>query len=159
MYFWRIRKLRHELVIKPLSEKDSVNYLMAFTIFYFVLIFLHALHPRDYVSPYYLLFLLSFFTIKIGGIYYCYRTNGGNKGEFFLQRYLALAFVEMMRFILIGLILLICSVLAMAILAEEKHLYEHHFWFAVIYLLILIVCYYWRLSEHFRYVSTNRKLK
>lgn len=158
MYFWRIRKLRRELIEAPLSEGASVSYLIAFTIFYFTLILLHSLLPADPPPAWYLLYLTLFFAIKIIGICSCYYFNEGSRGDDFLKRYVALAWVELIRFVGFGLVVLVVGIFTIELFIGQQLFTTPHFLWVAIFMLVWLIVYYWRLCAHFQFVvsSTSR---
>jgi len=156
MYLWRIRRLRRELIAAPLSEGASVSYLIAFTLFYFVLIMLHSLVPSDPPPAWYPLYLTLLFAIKIIGICICYRVNGGSKGENFLKRYIALAWVELIRFIGFGCVVLVLGIFTIELFVGQQLFMTPHFLWIATFILLWLIAYYWRLTAHFRFVKGSQ---
>lgn len=92
MYFLNIAKLKNQIVLNQLSEKDKLYYYLGTFIEYFLIyefIQLEYVHRNRYewfsISIYFLCILFS--------IILCYQVNGNSKEEDFLGKYISISFV------------------------------------------------------------------
>lgn len=99
MYFYSIKNLKSKLAEGPLSENESVTYLIGFSVITALTKILPAPTPSTwhYINSIISL-LLAFF-----GTYWIYLQNGGPKGENFIQRYVILGWVSAIRYITFAL--------------------------------------------------------
>ncbi len=151
MYFWRIEKLKQDLVAGAVSERSSLLYLLWFggitTALY--LIPLGQLNIWDHVDS--AVIVLAF----IVGTVYLYRCNLGPSGQDFLLRYISLGWVYSVRFtFLVGIPVIAAGLVAEALLYGEVPQDSTPFESAV--LALLEVAYFIRLGHHFSAVSSTR---
>ena len=94
MYVWNLRAMRDQLRSGPLTQREQFNYAVAGALFGWA----NAQSP--FYGPAGWNFLVGAGLLVITGfaIYYAYLCNGGSNGERFLERYVALAWVLMIRF-------------------------------------------------------------
>lgn len=103
MRFWRIERLKDEMQATPLSERESLPYLVAFVVAFTIA---GNLPLSDYNLWDFLGGLWSAAIAFVGTIY-VYRRNGGIDGQYLLQRYLAIGWVVSIRCIVVIVVLMI----------------------------------------------------
>ncbi|MBN8248945.1 MAG: hypothetical protein J0L84_16070 [Verrucomicrobia bacterium] len=112
MYFWRVEGLKTDLATRPMSDREALPYLIAFV----------ALSgaaaggpPQETYSIWDWLQVGWSVALALFGTVYIYRRNGGERGQQFLQRYLALGWVVSIRWVvfLIPIIMLYAMVVWM----------------------------------------------
>ncbi|MFC1608671.1 hypothetical protein ACFL2R_03465 [Patescibacteria group bacterium] len=93
MYFWKIDKLTADLAKTSLSEKESLKYLVAPIVFGLIM----SLVPSGAENGWDVFSNIVFGAIIILGTIKMYKVNGGNNGKDFLQRYVAISWVVLVR--------------------------------------------------------------
>lgn len=151
MYFWKIEKLKEELVEKGLSQSALFKYI-------FVYIFLSALvyeasynfvgeesNNFDYLQSIINMVLIGF------GTYFCYVANGGANGTDFAERYFSIGFVVAIRF----LVLLIPIAIAMSAIfwSDEDTVDMSTKWNDVVVIVVWTALLYWRTIYHINQVA------
>jgi hypothetical protein len=155
MYFWRIRRLRQTLRDKTLSQSLALSYTLAVTFFYTLLCLSFSIAAVFVGQPLISIYILIFFATKFFGIPWCFYCNGGINGVDFMQRYFSLAWVQILRFFVFGILLLIISLFILEAFIGKHILQSPHFIFIGIFLLLWQLVFYWRLGEHFLVVSSE----
>ena len=148
MYFWKINKLKKDLVKQPLSESESFKYLIATTISYsFGMIPYLENNILDVYSA------LMTGIITVFGLYYVYKCNRGSSGSNFLQKYLSIGWVMGIRWIvLVMLPIMIVYFTAVIIypgISESTTLLD------VVFFNLLYITYFLLLGKHIK--STVKK--
>jgi len=97
MYFWRIEKLKTQMVARPLTDREALPYLVGHVaISAVVCCFPLAIsNVWDGLGGVWTVFL------AVVGTIYIYRQNDGADGQHFLQRYLAIGWVVALRWLVI----------------------------------------------------------
>ena len=145
MYFWDIANLKKHLSSTPLSQHDSLKYLL-------VLSFLGMIPlPRPpYFSEGNLLYFTLGAVVLICGTTYAYVKNGGAQGQDFLSRYVSLSWVMVVRtfpyIIIFGLLL------GFGILSKLQESGQKAVSLTVIYAFSIF--YYWRIGHHIAEVAS-----
>jgi len=96
MYFWRIQELKSKLKAAPLTEREVLPYFIVYLLIVDLVSYTpstESLNYWDYANIAVSVFLTIFGTI------YLYRLNKGDDGAFFIQRYLAVGWVTVIRVI------------------------------------------------------------
>lgn len=143
MRFWRVEQLKADMRAQPLSERESLPYLVVYAAFFTIASgfpnpgfnFLDAI--GDSLSV----------VIAIVGTIVIYRQNGGIDGRFFLQRYFAIGFVVAMRClvaIVIGMSVMLAILDSVGTIPDETSLYD------LVFLVIAETFLYWRIAHHVR---------
>ena len=147
MYFWKIKDLKRRLVYQPLSDRESLPYLLVQAVL--CLLFISASGLGEGKKPE----LLDFVSVGVSclvvflGTLHLYWMNGGGEGQHLLQRLLAIGWVVSIRcsgLFLFGFI--IYGVLRI-------HSPEVTLWQDVVLSIAISVFYYWRTGVHIRDVS------
>lgn len=148
MYFWQLKRLKHNMAARPLSEREVLPYLLVYittstAIFYI---------PEPFTNVWDALSAIFSTMLGLVGSFYIYMQNGGANGEYFLQRYLAIGWVVTFRWLLIfsvtTVILLILLELASLIPFSEETT-----WYDFLYLTICEAIVYQRIGHHVRDVA------
>lgn len=141
MYFWRIDLLKANLRRKPLSDRESLPYLVASI----TLMTIGGSLPFQSFNVWDRLGSLWTIALAILGTIYIFHQNGGSEGRYFLQRYFAIGWVVGIRCI----VAIVACAIAMFVLleylgqsTEETGGYEFVF-FAAAETII-----YWRIGHH-----------
>ena len=94
MYVWNLRGMREHLRAGPLSQGEQFAYLLAGVLFSWA----NAQSP--FFGPMGWNVLIGAMHMVIVGfaIYYVYLCNGGRSGERFIERYLGLSWILMVRY-------------------------------------------------------------
>ena len=142
MYFWNIERLKSDLVVGPLSERQ---------IFPYFIIFIGLSTATAYFSEgvsgtWDWIDAISSLTITVFGTFYIYRRNGGGHGRHFLQRYFAIGWVVSIRWIVFCVGALIPF--AIALVACGIKTTEGTQWYEVAFLALAMVLLYWRIGHH-----------
>ena len=143
MYFWRIEKLKKDLLKKPLSESESFKYLFANLVLYSL-----AMIPflENNIWDVYSAIIMTLITAI--GVYYVYKCNKGASGSNFLQKYLSIGWVVGIRWIvLVMLPIMIVYFVTVEIYAgipESTTLSD------VLFLNSLYITYFWLLGKHIK---------
>jgi len=145
MYFWDINSLKRDLCKGALSESETFKYLFA----YLLCMSISYLPRSKPTEPVVVILSLIGPIILACGVYYCYRKNGGHKGQFFVQRFLPLIFVAGMRW---GVMVFIPYLAIFVILVVSKILLLHTI-SLVAGIYIISVLFYWRIGQHLGDVS------
>jgi len=147
MYFWNIERLKAELVVGPLSERQIFPYFIIFIgLSTAACSFSGGVsNAWDWVEA------VSSLTITVFGTLYIYRRNGGEHGRHFLQRYFAIGWVVSIRWIVFFAVALIPF--AIALVACGINTAEGTQWYEVAFLGLALVVLYWRIGYHVRDVA------
>jgi len=139
MYFWRIEKLKSDWKSAPLSDRQVLPYLL----FYLVCGELLFLIPSSTMNFWDYANVLCSAVLVLLGTLYVYRLNGGDKGAYFLQRYISLGWVVGIRLIAFALPLFIVLLIALQLTDESNG-------FGLGYVLFIEIALYQRLGKHIR---------
>ena len=150
MYFWNINKLKALLIERPMTEKEVLPYLVATMLLLTLVQYLpNALNLK--VLDYLEIVIVS--TAVIVGTFWLYNKNRGDSGSHFLQRYFALGWVVMLRFILfvtpvfIGLVFLVSYFGIYNIESDATN------WIDVLLISISELILYWYFGRHLAEVA------
>jgi hypothetical protein len=143
MRFWRVERLKAEMRAQPLSERESLPYLVVYVAFFTI--------ASGFPNPDFNLLdaigsLLSV-VITIVGTVLIYQQNGGIDGRFFLQRYFAIGFVVAMRCLVAivgGMLALLAALDSLGMSSDETTLYD------LVFIGIAEIIVYWRIAYHIR---------
>jgi hypothetical protein len=154
MYFWRIEKLKSELALRPLSEREALPYFIAFLL----LSTIAANLPQSSYSFWDGVSAAWCIGIAVLGTIYIYRQNGGRDGQHFLQRYFAISWVMSLRliaFVVAVAIVILCATLCAAIVFDLEPPEESVTtqWYEFLFGATLEVFFCWRVGRHVRDVA------
>jgi len=146
MYFWRIAKLKQQMIAQPLSDREVLPYIILASIFAKT----YYWYLQDRPIAYFLENYLSVFSILATGfgIYYIYLSNHGTNGRFFLQRYFVIEWVLAIRWT-IGVAIGLTIIWLISYADHFQHITPALFYqINCIYDAIAILAYYWLLGRH-----------
>jgi len=147
MYFWKISKLKSDLINQPLPESESFKYLIANAVVYGL-----AMIPFGEKNIWDIYFSIATLVITILGTIYIYGCNRGANGKNFLQRYVSLSWVVGIRWIvLIALPIIILYYIAIGIYFGIVSYTINPL--DIILFSILLVSYFWLLGKHMKEVA------
>lgn len=144
MYLWNIKKLKEELIARPLPEVESLKYLIANTILYFASILFFALIETNIWDIY---SIASHFIILSVAIIYFYRCNGGKSGNNFLQNFFSLSWVVSIRLTIMVFIPFLILVYVLFGLTEQTSEFDF------VYFVLFDIIYVYLLGRHFEDVA------
>lgn len=153
MYFFSLRKLKKELQEAPLTEKQTLPYLIAWLVSYalsiqitsWVTSFFGGIAETRYNLWDYLGSAFAIISIIIGTLW-LFHKNHGDKGYYFIQRYLAIGWVASVRYMIFGSLL---YVLIFLFLAQYGYNFDDSTGFnGFAFCLVLEVLYFWYLGKH-----------
>lgn len=139
MRFWRIEQLKAEMRAQPLSERESLPYLVV----YVALFSLVSGFPNLNFNLLDALETSLSVLIAVVGTILIYRQNGGVNGQFFLQRYFAIGFVVAIRClvaIVVAMFGLIIVLDLLGVLTDETS------WYDLIFIVAAEMLLYWRIA-------------
>jgi membrane protein YdbS with pleckstrin-like domain len=106
MYFWKIGKLKQQLIEQGLTEKQLFYYILIYVALIAIDIEITGYFP--YTEPdlwAYVSSALNIF-IPIIGTIAAFRANGGSSGINFAERYISISFVVSIQFFVLGFLLI-----------------------------------------------------
>lgn len=129
------------MVIRPLSEAETLPYLVVYVTFATILIYL----PDTFSNVWDILGAIFSTVLAVVGTIYIYRQNGGADGQYFLQRYFAISWVATLRW----LVIFIITTIIYSILLELASVWsEETTWYDFIFLTVFEVIIYQRIGDH-----------
>ncbi len=148
MRFFRIEQLKAEMRAQPLSERESLPYLVLYVAFFTLASGLPVLEFNLFDG----LDTLLSVVIAVVGTILIYRQNGGINGQFFLQRYFAIGFVVSLRcLVVIGVAMLFLVI----VLDSLGMLIEETTWYDLILVVAAELLLYWRIAHHVRDLASK----
>ncbi len=150
MYFWKIEKLKEELVQKGLNQSELFKYI-------FIYVFLSDLtyevmcnfigqesNNIDYVES-----ILNMIIVG-SATYFCYAANGGADGTDFAERYFSIGFVVSIR----------CMILLIPIVGAMEFVFWNNedvdmstTWYDAVFTISWTIFIYWRIIYHINQVA------
>ncbi|MEW6306286.1 MAG: hypothetical protein AB1705_22695 [Verrucomicrobiota bacterium] len=143
MYFWRIERLKAEMAARPLSEREVLPYLVVFVGLATAVGYI----PQAITNVWDGVGAVWSVALAVFGTIYIYRQNGGEDGQHFLQRYLAIGWVVTIRWLVILILVAIAFFALMTVLESEA---EQTTWYEFLFLAVVEVVVYWRIGYHVR---------
>jgi hypothetical protein len=143
MRFWRIERLKAEMRAQPLSERESLPYLVV----YVALFTIASGFPNPNFNLLDAIDTLWSVMIATLGTIFIYQQNGGIDGRHFLQRYFAIGFVVSMRCLVAigaGIFMLYAALDRLGMSSDETTLYD------LVITGIAGIIVYWRVAYHVR---------
>jgi hypothetical protein len=145
MYFWSIKKLKAQLIERPLIEKEVLPYLIATLLI--LTLAQYASQPGNFNHWDYLELLLIIL-INITGTYLLYKKNEGDFGTQFLHRYFVLGWVIMIRVFVFALPVIVLSVFIGRVSGLTSGNDTDTSWLDVLNVSSVEIFYYWYFSKH-----------
>lgn len=150
MYFWRIEKLKAELATRPLTDRETLPYLVYFVGWTTAASFI----PATFTNVWDGLGAAWSVLLAVIGTLYIYRRNGGADGQYFLQRYFAIGWVVAIRWLVILVLAIVAFVGVLTALGSEA---EDTTWYEFLFLAIAEAVIYWRTDHHVGDVANRTK--
>ena len=150
MYFWRVGDLVKVLGERDLTEREAFRYFLANSIL--VAIVMEV--PKEDWNTWDAVGAVATVIVTILGLIYCYRSNGGDAGQAFLSRVIAIMWVVTIR-IFVASIPIALAILGVADLVGA--LTDDTSWWEALALLLLEVFIYARVAVHIRRVVELRR--
>ena len=153
MYFWKIDRLKNDLVTGILPQNEQFKYLLAVSILVEI-----AMIPQLYLSHNWFDVLSSAIGVVITGFgtYHIYYCNGGQNGERFLERYLSLSWVVFIRYSVLVLIPAIVAMIAFYLIyfplseiPEDTRIPD------VVITSVLLIVFYYLVGRHVREIAKH----
>jgi hypothetical protein len=154
MYFWRITRLKSDIISNSLTDHQIFQYFFATLIVNTAIVAITGILFQSDIGLWDYIAAILTFTITIIGTYYVYFCNGGREGVKFFHRYFPLAWVTSIRvtvmlvpiaFIFMVVWEILTNPNAFIMVSEEPMVTRP---VDVIVLYLVIIVYYWRLSIH-----------
>ena len=146
MYFWKIEKLKNDLLKKPLSESESFKYLFATTVLYSLGM---TQFLENNIWDVYSAIITALITAI--GVYYVYKCNKGASGSNFLQKYLSMGWVVGIRwsvFVMIPLMIVYFVIVAILSSIPDNTTLSDLLFFNLLY-----IQFFWLLGKHIKEVA------
>lgn len=150
MYFWNIEALKAQLVQGPLSDRQVLPYLVAYS----VLIAAIGLIPGYSMNTWDFIGAGWSVVLAVVGTLYVYRQNGGGSGQHLLQRYLAIGWVVSIRWVaaMVAVVAVYYGFIEAFSQASEVTT-----WPEVLVLAAAETALYWRMGHHVFQVAQARR--
>lgn len=142
MYFWRIEKLKTRMAARPLSDRETLPYLVVFTCCYAAMIYI----PRTTFNLWDGLGATWSTLLAVFGTIYIYKQNGGANGQHLLQRCLALGWVVAIRW-LVALVVIFIP-LSGSLFILQVPIEDDTQWYHCLFFAIAEAFLYWRIGHH-----------
>lgn len=148
MYFWQIEKLKDRMVLQPLSDGQTLPYLIAFLCLRVAVGFLPAesLNAWDHLGTAFSLLL------TILGTVWLYRQNGGASGKHFLSRYFAIGWVVGIRWASALIVFYFLLYAGLSVFGIES---KATAWYDVALVAIAELGLYWTIGSHISNVASR----
>jgi hypothetical protein len=154
MYFWNIEKLKTQLIEKPLTDKETLPYLIA------TITLLIAVRYLPQVAQFnnwdYALLILELACVIVGS-YWLYLKNKGDAGSHFLQRYFALGWVVAIRVIVFSIPIVVVIVGIITYMNLGEAFGETTNYLDFLFMLILELVIYWYNGKHLADLAAKAK--
>ena len=146
MYVWDIRRLKSDLIARPLTEREQLPYLVVFVALTTIaeILTTELSNVWDYLSA-----AASVIT-AVGGAIFLYHQNGGRAGQYFLQRYFSIGFVVSIRWLVLVLAVVIPFIFLLDLAGLLK---DTTTWPEFVVLAVAELFLYQRIGHHIRDVA------
>lgn len=151
MYFWRIDKLKAEMAVRPLSEREALPYLVV----QIALFAATGYIPSTITNLWDGLGAVWSVALAIFGTIYIYRQNGGAEGLHFLQRYFAIGWVVFIRWLVIVFLLRAAFLALKALLGNDA---EETTWDDFMFIAVVEAVVYLRIGHHVRDLAERTRV-
>jgi hypothetical protein len=150
MYFWRIDKLKAEMAVRPLSEREVLPYLVV----QIALLSVAGYIPATTTNVWDGLGAVWSVSLAIVGTIYIYRQNGGAAGRHFLQRYFAIGWVVLIRWLPMVVLMSVAFFALKTLLGEDV---EETTWDEFLFIAVVEAVIYLRIGHHVRDLAKRTK--
>jgi len=118
MYWWKLGQLREELVSGTLSERAQFQYLLIWVVIVPSLISFGQFADFEYNRWDWASYVIEF-SVSVIGTVWLYRLNGGDRGTGFVERFLSLSWVFLLRFSVFAVPVFFVVVMVLGVVTEE----------------------------------------
>lgn len=150
MYFWHIKKLKLDLIERPMTDKEALPYFIA--ILLIITVAAYSPQPIHY-NVYDYLEICIVIIANTFGTYWLYLKNNGVSGSDFLPRYFALGWVTLIR----TTVFCMPVVLLVFIIASALHFFTLDSsttnWHDIAAIILLEIFYFWYFGKHLAEVA------
>ncbi len=155
MYFWNIEKLKADIRVDQLTEKDRFIYALIYFVLAAVLTEVMMLIPLENGNVWDLINSTANVLIVTLGTVYAFKANGSSNGVDFLGKYFSIGFVVSIRFLVYAVpLLVVLFVHYFFAFGKQEEIPTNYI--DVIPYLTWYVILYWRIYVHIKQVnSTN----
>ncbi len=148
MYFWKIDKLKDDLKIGILTQKDEFLYALLWVIFYQLSIVVISYDNIDSSNNKYdSISLIIDSILSALGIYYIYIKNGASSGKDFIKRYFSLSLVASIRVMVFSLPLMIIIAI-LRVVADDMSISVSANLVDIVFMFILNIIYIYLVAKH-----------
>jgi hypothetical protein len=147
MYFWKIEELKKDLISNKVSQRDLLFYLLLDTVLTVGAVEIAGYLPAesfnlwDYIDSVVGTLITTFGTVWV------YKSNGGNLGTRLVERYLAIGWVILVRY----MTLLVPIFMLMYMLDADN--FNETKWWHVLIIETWYLGYFWRFAKHTKDVA------
>ncbi|MCI0334030.1 MAG: hypothetical protein L0228_12500 [Planctomycetes bacterium] len=141
MYFWNLNDLKSLMANRPLTDREVLPYVIAYSVLTSAAFMLPTLSVNRWDAA----GAIWSVALAIGGTIYVYRRNGGSAGEHFLQRLLVIGWVVAVRLVVVFFLALIALFVVIEIFGE---LSEETTWYEFLLIAIWELIGYERVAHH-----------
>jgi len=154
MYFWNIEKLKAQIIERPLTDKETLPYLIL-TLALLTAIKYLPQHAEFNLWDYVLLFVEV--TSIIAGTYWLFLKNKAEAGSHFLQRFFAIGWVASIRVIVFAIPVMILLAVIL-IFTNANWLFAEASTFAdSLFYIVLALVIYWYNGKQIADVAEKAK--
>jgi hypothetical protein len=160
MYFWNIEKLKAQLIERPLTDKETLPYVIAYALIYAIIFelvnFAYSIPPdlatksEAYgISDF--LYFIFYLIVIIFSTKWIFNKNRVYNENYFLQRYTALGWVVMIRvtvFLTIFVLLLAIITLILGWDADRVFESDKFGYIAFVMTYFVYFLYFWYFGKH-----------
>ncbi len=152
MYFWRIEKLKAQIIQKKLSDREVLPYFILsvalMTLMMGGMRHLPITDVWDDIST-----VVNAVLVLLGTIY-LYRQNNGDNGTDFLHRYFTIGWVVSIRWFVFYFALMVLAGIVLAFLGVTE---GSPLWSPIVFGMntVALLMFYWRIGHHIKDVAQH----
>ncbi len=147
MYFWKIDKLKDDLKIGRLTQKDEFLYTFFWAIFYQLSIIIILYDNTDSSNNKYWFIIATIDLLSVLGIYYIYIKNGASSGKDFIKRYCSLSLVVSIRVMVFSLPFMI-TIAIVSVFADDMSISVPTNLVDILFTFIIDTIYIYLVAKH-----------
>jgi uncharacterized RDD family membrane protein YckC len=155
IYLWNIDRLKFDLADNRIPKKHTLIYLTCI-LAYQIATWSLACFTGDGLNLWDYIDAAASVLFMAGGIGYCFHVNNGRKGSNFSARFISLAWVFGLRYMI--MIEMTLSLVLYMVLSRTAGMPDESQWYDALFNAVLRVPFYIFLARHIRDVALNRVL-